>query len=185
MIGFIYTTVQDPNDRDFMLWVYGEFKNLMYSTAYKYTSKPDAADDIVQDALVNLIKKVDTLRPMKRHILAGYIVATIRNRAINELKSRAYQQENIMDYSESAILEDFPLDRLMILAEQRAQLGKIWTRLSDEDRFLLEGRYILGYTDQEMAESLRCKPDSIRMKLTRARRKALTFLLEEGGDCYE
>jgi RNA polymerase sigma-70 factor (ECF subfamily) len=185
MIGFIYTTVQDPNDRDFMLWVYGEFRNLMYATAYKYTSEPDDADDIVQEALVSLIRKVDTLRPMKRHILAGYIIATIRNRAINELKSRAYQKENTTDYLESATSEGSSLDELMILAEQRAQLGKIWNRLSEEDRFLLEGRYILGCTDQELAESLCCKPNSIRMKLTRARRNALAFLLEEGGDCYE
>lgn len=55
-------------------------------------------------------------------------------------------------------------------------------QLSAEDRALLEGKYILGDSDEMLARTLHCKPSSIRMKLTRARRRALKLLEQEGAD---
>ena len=57
----------------------------------------------------------------------------------------------------------------------------MWVRLTEEEQLLLEGKYILGYEDGELAGMLGCKKDSVRMKLTRARRRALRLMLEEGG----
>lgn len=47
-----------------------------------------------------------------------------------------------------------------------------WPRLDENTRWLLEARYILDYSDGELARELGVKPDSVRMALTRARRKA-------------
>jgi len=81
---------------------------------------------------------------------------------------------------------EISLDKLMMLSERLDQLAKIWPQLSWEDQFLLEGKYILGYNNQELAEKLLCKPSSIRMKLTRTRRSALSLLLKlEGVDHYD
>lgn len=75
------------------------------------------------------------------------------------------------------------LDDMMILVERKAQLSRIWCRLSEEHRMLLEGRYILGISDEELAKQLHCKSSSIRMKLTRARRAASQLLInEESGE---
>lgn len=46
----------------------------------------------------------------------------------------------------------------------------------------MEGKYILGYTDAELADMLGCKKSSVRMKLTRARRRAFQLMTEEEGD---
>jgi len=51
-------------------------------------------------------------------------------------------------------------------------------KLSLEDRLLLRGKYIEGKSAQELAEMLGCKPDSIRMKMLRARRRAFHILQE-------
>lgn len=45
---------------------------------------------------------------------------------------------------------------------------------------VLEGRYFLGLTDEELAQLFGCKPGSVRVKLTRARRNALKIMLEKG-----
>lgn len=71
-----------------------------------------------------------------------------------------------------------PMETLLILAERRKALLDIWPVLPKETQILLKGKYILGYTDQELACQLKCKPSSIRMKLTRARRAALLLLSE-------
>ena len=74
------------------------------------------------------------------------------------------------------------MDELLILAEKRQQIQYVFGSLSDEDQFLLQGKYFLGQSDAELASQLGCKPSSIRMKLTRARRNAFKKITErEGG----
>lgn len=51
-------------------------------------------------------------------------------------------------------------------------LAQVWPRLDENTRWLLEARYILDYSDGELARELGVKPDSVRMALTQARRKA-------------
>ena len=51
-------------------------------------------------------------------------------------------------------------------------------------KILLEGKYILGLSDEELAAEFDCSPNSIRMKLTRARRQVIK-LVKEGGFSFE
>mgnify|MGYP000376296232 CR=1 FL=1 len=44
------------------------------------------------------------------------------------------------------------------------------------------GKVHLGLQGYELADMLGCKKDSIRMKLTRARRRAFQLMTEEEGD---
>ena len=43
----------------------------------------------------------------------------------------------------------------------------------------MKRKKLKDYTDEELAEQLGCKASSIRMKLTRARRKAFQILKEK------
>lgn len=184
MIEIVSESKMISSDRDFMIWLYMEFKNLMYATAYRYVNTLEVAEDIVQESVVNLMQKIDTLRQMEKCVLAAYIVATIRNASINYLKSQEYEHTHRSSYEENELYEvfsDTSIDELIELSDHLDLLSKIWVQLSCDERFLLEGKYILGYNDRELAGKLKCKPSSIRMKLTRARRKALSLLRELRG----
>ena len=172
MISFICAIPQEPDDKAFMLSLYDSYYKLMYSIAYKYVSDILTVDDIVQDSIVSLYGKIDILKPMPDKVLAGYIVSTVRNTAINRLRVKEYEK-NV-----SGADRYVPMETLLVLAERRKALLDIWPVLPKETQILLKGKYILGYTDQELACQLKCKPSSIRMKLTRARRAALLLLSE-------
>lgn len=179
MIAFICSTIESPDDRAFMTALYQDYERLMFSTARAYTSHLSDQQDIVQDALEKLIKKISDIRAFPRCILASYIVSTIRNTAINHLKRQSRIHGKVCSLEEDAYFEleapAPPPDDLLTLAESLAEL---WSGLSDEDRILLEGKYILDATDEELASQLTCKVSSIRMKLTRARRRAFVRLSE-------
>lgn len=184
MITLIQTTSPAPGDKEFMSDLYCKYKKLMYSTVHKYVSDCQVMDDIIQNCLVRLFEKIDTLRSMPEKVLAGYIVSTVRNTAINKLKAEEYEKKHAADYAEeqlSGAEKSVPLETLFLLSERRRSLLRVWPMLSRENQILLEGKYILGYTDQELAGQLRCKPSSIRMKLTRARRAAFQLLSESQG----
>ena len=77
--------------------------------------------------------------------------------------------------------QDMSMEDLLLFKARISQLKEIWHELPEEDQLLLEGKYIWELSDKELAEDHGCKPDSIRMKLTRARRRALQHLSEKEG----
>lgn len=191
MVAIIYSMEDQPSDREFMDQMYMEFERLMFFTARQYASKTEIAEDIVQESLVRLYGKVQTMKQMKQVVLAAYIRATVRNTAINALRKMNREK----DYAADADAETDAftradqaraLDTMMDLSGYRVLLSKIWPQLPEEDRLLLEGKYILGYSDQELAAEIGCRANSVRVKLTQARRRALTIIQkQEGVNCFD
>jgi RNA polymerase sigma-70 factor (ECF subfamily) len=180
MLTLITSAVADPDDRDYMLWLYHEFYRLMFAEARKYFDTQEDCEDAVQEGLLKLCKNSAKLRGKPRSALAAYIVSTIRNTSITILnkRKRTEQREISLDSGQMDIVasDEPPLHEVMAQFDEYAQLNRIWKKLSEDDRFLLEGKYILQVSDADLAESLGCKPDSIRMKLSRARKNALHLL---------
>lgn len=174
-------TKQALSDREFMDQIYQDYIRLMYYTAKQYVSDPRHCDDIIQDSLVRLIGKVSTLRSCNEKALASYISITVRNTAINHLRQQKREQAEFVsaEPGDDISTDDaHVLDEHLMLVEQREQLSKLWPLVDEDVRQLLEGKYILGYDDAQLASMIGCQPGSIRMKLTRARRKALKILRE-------
>ena len=169
------------SDQDFVLWVYQEFGRLMFYTAQKYLADPGQQEEVVQESLRKLIEKTAALRALKRPALASYVAVTVRHAAIDLLKRQGREKERIVGLEElSAEAVECPLDEGLILREQVERLQKVWPLLDQETRLLLEGKYILDYDNGELGRLLGCRPDSVRMKRTRARRKVLRLMGEEG-----
>ena len=74
------------------------------------------------------------------------------------------------------------LEDLLLRKERHEILAAALSAVSEKDRFLLEGKYILGLSDQELAKELQVKPSSIRMLLTRARKNIKEQLRKEAYD---
>ena len=184
MLSFVLPMLSTKAEKAFVTGMYEEFRGLMFATAKKYVSAQSAAEDVVQDSLVKLIRNTDTLQKMPRCALASYIVSTIRNTAIDSLRSGAAEEKRISPLSlddltfmpsEGDSVEDTAMRR-----DDLERMKAIWPRLEEEYRFLLDRKYLLGASDAELAVFLGCKPGSVRMKLTRARRRVME-LLKEGG----
>ena len=63
-----------------------------------------------------------------------------------------------------------PDDSVSLLVEQ------LKSQLSQREWFVLEGRYILGYSQEELGKLLGVNPNSVRMIICRARNKARDIL---------
>lgn len=188
MLSFVLPMLSTKAEKDFVTEMYGEFSALMFATARKYVSNQSAAEDVVQDGLVKLIRNTDILQEMPRCALASYIVSTIRNTAIDSIRGKAVEEKRISPLS----LDDLHLvasredsvEDMAMLRDDLERMKAVWPRLEEEHRFLLDRKYLAGASDAELAEYLDCKPGSVRMKLTRARRRVMD-LLKEGGTLDE
>ena len=186
MLALLTAAIENPDDREFMTQFYLEYERLMYATVRKRLTDPEAAKDIVQECVIRLIPKIPFLRRQERCIKASYVVSTVRNTTINYMRKQGRTDGRCCSLEEQEeqdmAIPEPSLDERIMLAEQKERLMQIWSSLPEEDRLLLEGKYILGYTDAELADMLGCKKSSVRMKLTRARRRAFQLMTEEEGD---
>lgn len=173
---------RQPSDKDFMSSLCQEYQRLMYHTALSYQADPARCEDIVQDCLERLTGKVSLLKRLSKPSLVNYIVVATKNTAINHLRREQREKEllvSLEELGEVAAADSRAMDKGLILEEALSRMRTIWPRLSQETRQILEEKYILGYTDREIADVLGCRPASVRMKLTRARRQALKLIGEE------
>ena len=172
MITWICSAVSDPDDQEFLIELYEEFQELMFSVARRYNNNWMSCEDIVQESILRIIDKLDVLRRKQRSVQAAYIAMVVRNIAINMLK-----HEDVIKARAAEVAEHEPtaltLDEILIARENAEALVQALQRLSTAEQLLLEGKYMLEYSDTYLAKQIGCQPKSVRMKLTRARRHAL------------
>lgn len=177
--------IEDAGDRAFLLSLYQEYHLLMFATARKYLSSQADCEDVVQSSLEQLIKHVDTLRELPHYTMISYITATVRNTAFNLLDDEAKLSSRFVPLEESQEGEPPPgpitADEMMLLLHRRELISRVMEALSPGDRMLLEGKYIMGYSDRELARQLNCRETAIRMRLSRARHRAMNLILTLEG----
>lgn len=175
---------EEKENLGFMEDIYRKHERLMYYIAGKYTMNPVQREDIVQTAVLALLKKEETLQRMPSYALINYIAITVRNTAINALRQTQKdidRQVSLDDISEDFSQTHIPgLEVTYLEKERQEELLAIFRELREDEQKLLFGRYLMDLPDAELAQMLGCKPSSIRMKLTRARR-AFVEKLREGG----
>lgn len=179
------TMINDVDDRAFMQKVYQQNERLMYAIALKYASNTQDCEDIVHDTVEKLCKNIAKIKELPNSALRAYVVYAVRNTAINFRKHQSTINRHIQQLSgdDSNSEYDQPesiIERIEDLQEKRTRLAKVWTQLTDAEQELLYRKYVLDQTTEELAGIFQCSRDSIRMRLSRARRKSLRLMKGEG-----
>lgn len=160
--------------------LYLDHHPMMYRAAVRVLRHPQDAEDVISDTFLSLCKKIPLLRSMDCNKLRAYLVISIRNTAINLLRRKSRQAELLWAQAEETPdaqalwqQEDGLFD-----AFEDSDIAPALRRLPLRDRQLIEMKYALGLSDEEMARQLEIKPVSVRVYLSRVRQK-LRALMEE------
>ena len=160
------------DDRDYMTWLYEQHHRLMFATAWKYTRDKHAVDDIVSDSCVALIQKISTIREMERVKLRAYIVATVRNTALNLLDKQQRANQHVVpvaDEKMNRVPDGADIQRKVELKEELADVWAAISSLSATEQRVMQMRYSQNLSDDEIAVRLGVSEDSIRKYVSRAR----------------
>lgn len=181
MIPFAILTLADESDREFMTRLYLEHRLLMFSEIKKLVHDQWAAEDLIQDALIKLIDKIELLRTLDKPRLTGYVATTAKNLARNYLRAQSRAPVQYEDLEENRLRSELDVESLILSGQTVEDLKAIWPKLKPDTRELLERKYILQQNDNEIAEAFSIAPASVRMKLTRARQEAYLLMRETAG----
>ena len=181
------TMINDVDDRAFMQEVYQQNERLMYAIALKYASNTQDCEDIVHDTVEKLCKNIAKIKELPNSALRAYVVYAVRNTAINFRKHQATINRHIQQLSDDDLSNEYDqpesiIERIEDLKEKRTSLTKVWMQLTDAEQELLYRKYVLEQTTEELAGIFQCSRDSIRMRLSRVRRKSLRLMKGDGTD---
>ena len=131
--------------------------------------------DLVQDTLLQTLKRIDGFEPRHEGALQAYLRQAILNRIRDEIRRRRRRPEVTVLDSDVAEVEPSQLERVIgqqTVERYEAALG----RLREDDRELLIGRIELGLSYQELADAVgKPSPEAAR----KAAQRALVKLVEE------
>lgn len=182
ILPVVLFTIVDNNDRNFLESIYNDYNKLMYSEIIKITGDVQAAEDIMQESLIKLADKIPLLQSLDKARRINYVITTVRNMAKNHLRAKngiILCSLDDDDFNISNTISDgSSIEESVILFSDKEKFEQVWQKLDETSKILLEGKYILQKDDAALAEFLGIKPSSIRMMLTRARKKALKLMTE-------
>lgn len=172
-------------DGAFLISLYEQYFPTMQSNAQKYTVDNDSVRDVVQDCAEKLAKHVKMLRKLQPKALGAYISVVIRNTAYSYNRGLQYRDKHVRltELSDADLPDVAPTpEEALLSGERRAEYYRALDGLDDAERELLLGKYEFELSNEQLADIYGCKPASIRMKLSRARRHAMELLKEIRGD---
>lgn len=178
---------EEISDSLFFEQFYARYKNFLYYTARRKCSNEDDVHDVVQETIVRLLKNITVLKEINEAKTQKYIALTVRAVYVDLEKKKHTDMAISLDevLIEALHCGGTQIEREMEGIDHKDNIRKLQAGLSVRDWYVLENKYILGYTDQEIALQLGVAPDSIRMILSRAKSKARAILqptIQKGGD---
>lgn len=182
MILMLIQSIEDEFDRNRLESIYIEYYKLFLYKAIKIAKEQTIAEDIIQDAMIRVIKRIHILRDLSEAQLLAYIVKTIQSCAIDYYRKNKGEPvfENLEDHTELEI----PCDVMENLDKEALEmkLGEMLKHLPQREQDILVYKYIMDYDDVRISQLLGIKAESVRMALTRARRKVKEFWKEYEHD---
>ena len=179
MIPFCILAIENDDDREFMAELFLRYQRLLYNEIYEILKNLWNTEDVLQATLVKLIDKISELRKKEEAKLVSYMVVAARNNTYNFLRAQKKSaQVSFEEYSgqENSASADRQIESGMIAKEEIEEMVRRWSQLDERSKHLLEGKYILGKSDEALAEELSINPASVRMALTRARQNAYQII---------
>lgn len=162
-------------------------KMLLYREAWQYLSVKEDVEDIVYETLVRIISHMEKFRTLLPHERIQYSKAIVRNLSYIHLKRNSLltmvpfdDVDTYLTVEESQLPESIVSRQLNL-----SHIRKIWEKIPLEERLLLEQKYVLDWSDNDLASMLGIQPQSVRMRLTRAKRKVIQLMKEQGFQISE
>ena len=158
--------------------IYGDFEAALrrYATGLA-KGDADAADDLVQETFIRAFDNLSLLRRLDSPQRQAWLNRVLRNLFIDGERSRRRNEDLVERLVVDAEIAPFTAGDLFF--------HDLLENARDDDRELLEQRYVLGMTSREIAEELGIPAATVRSRLRsaikRLRIQQSLFRQEEGG----
>ena len=185
MLPIFIASIPDDYEREFVTGLYTRFYSPMLAKALAMVSDRGIAEEIVQETFLRIVKSAPRIMRIVPQKQPYFLMVILRNTAVDflrELNRHGKHFSFSLDDEEVTVefADSSPLpEEIYLRKELFEEIAKGISLLSERDRLLLEARYILDKTDEEIASQFHFTTDSVRAAISRARRRAYKLLQKE------
>lgn len=150
-----------------MEYIYIHYHKLMLKVAYNIVKNREDAQDVVQQALLQMMSNPSKIENTEEKRLRGYVLTTVHNCAIDLLRRQTRLQSSALLFQEACIL-DQPLPMIHICLEN----------LPENYRNVLLLKHRWGYSSEETARILHLSEVNV-IKIDQRAKKKLEVLCRD------
>lgn len=158
---------------EFMNHALHDWEDMVYRLALSQTHEPADAGDICQETFISLLKDATVFQD-DEHLKAWLIRVTI-NRC-NQLHRTTSRHRTQPLPDDETLLPHTPSASAALLVNE---LWRTLDTLPRKYRTVVHLHYVEGYSTEEIAEIMKCRPATVRSRLYRARAQLKTLLEQE------
>ena len=160
--------------------LYDRHSRVAYSLAYRMMGERQAAEDLLQDAFLEIWRRAATYRA-ERGSLRTWILSIVHNRGIDQLRSlssRRRTQEKVE--AEAPTSQPSEAFAESWRNSQREQVRAAMSTLPPEQLKILELAYFSGYTHVEIADMLALPLGTVKGRMRLGLKKIRAFFDTRG-----
>ncbi|MEG2146651.1 MAG: sigma-70 family RNA polymerase sigma factor [Lachnospiraceae bacterium] len=170
MLVYLLTLVDGEDDCQKFTDIYQEYHVQMEKVALRILSEQKDAEDAVQNAWIQVIKNFYKVSEIPCEELLFWLISITKNEALMILRKK---RKNVPLEDWDAATEISSSDMVY------RDLVALFTRLPETYRATLEMKFLLQYTDREIAVHLGISETAVSTRINRGRRLLRELVIKE------
>ena len=164
--------IESDADRHYFMELYVKYEKMLLRTAReRFPRDMHAAEDVVQNSWIRVIRNLDKIRAVPEQKRGYYLIVIVRNEAAS------YQRRLHYDLSfEDEIFKD----ELSVEGPEAVTVYDLIRQMPDTYRAVLEMRFVEERSTKEIAKALHLKEGTVSSRIHRGKALLMDALREEG-----
>lgn len=174
MLTYLLTLIDNEDDRKRFQSIYNQHHIPMEKAALRILTEQKDAEDAMQNAWVQVIKHFEKIPEIPCDQLLYWLISIVKNECLMLLRKKR-KTVPLDDWDEPTVAADSNLNY--------KELVSLFAKLPETYRAALEMKFLLQYTDREIAQHLRISETAVSSRIHRGR-SLLRQLVEKEGFTY-
>lgn len=173
-------------DTDKFLYIYEHYLKYIYYTIRYYTKDHFTIEDLSQDVLIKIAENLSHFDMDNPKRMRNYIITITRNHCKNYLRSQSkIVEESYEEWKEKIDDRDSYSEDILNLIIEKDKLKQLMDEIGNLDdiyQSVLELKYFLGFSNDEIAKFLNIEKKTVEMRLYRANKLLKTHLMDKKNE---
>jgi RNA polymerase sigma factor (sigma-70 family) len=154
------------SDRQAVEYLYDKYSGALLGVIYRILSDKDIAEEVFHDAFVKICQKINQY-DTERGRLYTWMANLCRNAAIDRTRGKEFSQGSKTDRMDDFV---YTAERFGTESDQTDNIGikELLIGLEENQRFVLEKIYFLGYSHSEVAKEFNLPLGTVKTRLRSA-----------------